>query len=255
MGEGQHSDQLGAMESWRMFQLKVDTNTGLEVGFNAPDGKFYRLGEGESLVLVREGNTRRPMIKRGGENEVPFEDWKQLKEKGANLVAPELQAKLDRAVVKDIVTKTTKKNDRDGGDVLFGKDFSLDDSHREQLQTVIEIGESILHKEKEKPEWHEFLRLLQEFSDKGFSLSFGFPPHWLVDGGATATVQKIKTQKGLPGIQVPSRVFKVYEWDHIIGAIRKTAGQSASLTAGTSAKFLGENLTKLGELFKNNGVI
>ena len=147
------------------------------------------------------------------------------------------------------------KNVRDGGNMLFGKDFSLDDSHREQLQALVEIGESILQKDKEKPEWHEFQRLLQDLSDKGFALSFVFPPNWLVDGGPTATVQKIRTQKGLPGIQVPSSVFKVYEWDYVIDSIRTASSRSADTTVGTSTKPLGDNLVKLGKLFKDNGII
>lgn len=233
---------------------RIDAETKRQVGFTDSDGKYHALGDGEELVFTKQGKTREPIIKRADGSEVPFEEWKDAKTKGEQLVPAELRAKLNTTNIRDVIGKTTGKNERDGGNVLFGKDFSLDESHREQLRVAIEVGEALLKKDKEKPEWEAFQRLLEEGNGKGILMDFNFPPKWLVDGGESATVKKVRTPDGRPGIEVPSRVFQVYKWDHIIGSVRQTEGYSHDTLKGMSAKPLGNRLEELLDLFKKNGM-
>ena len=59
------------------------------------------------------------MIKQADGSEVPFEEWRDAKTKGEQLVSAELRAKLNTTNIRDVIGKTTGKNERDGGNVLM----------------------------------------------------------------------------------------------------------------------------------------
>ncbi|MGI6314757.1 MAG: hypothetical protein ACOXZY_02505 [Patescibacteria group bacterium] len=241
------------VENWRLFEPRIDIKTGKEVGFVDPEGNYYTLKKGEELVF---GEDRKPMIRKTDGQEISFEEWKNNKIKAEQLVPAELLNKLDPECIKDLISQTTGKNERNGGSVLFGNDFSLEDNHREQLRTVVEIVESFLRDEKEKPEWEELQKLIKEGEDKGILIDFANnPPKWLVDGGETSTVKKVRLANNLPGIQVPSRILKTYKWDVVVNHIKDIETSGPNVLKGRSAKSLGTKLEELLDLFEKNNLI
>lgn len=78
----QRGDSLGAMQDWQLFEQKIQIKDGEQkvVGFNAPDGKYYPLEEGEELVHIKSKDEkgRNTFIRKNGAD-VPFETWKSDK--------------------------------------------------------------------------------------------------------------------------------------------------------------------------------
>lgn len=71
--------EIGVLPEWQLFEQKVDGEHNV-VGFNAPDGTYYPLGEGEELVhnKTQDGKNRETFIRKGGQD-TPFETWKEDK--------------------------------------------------------------------------------------------------------------------------------------------------------------------------------
>jgi len=76
----------GPLPEWQLFQEKIQTIDGNQkvVGFEAPDGHFYPLENGEELVHIKseDGSKRETFIRTNG-RDIPFETWKQ-QEKESN---------------------------------------------------------------------------------------------------------------------------------------------------------------------------
>jgi|GEM_PF-2550786 len=72
----------GALPEWQLFEEKVHMIDGKQktVGFNDPEGKYYRLEDDEQLVHIKseDGAGRETFIRKNGQD-IPFETWKQGK--------------------------------------------------------------------------------------------------------------------------------------------------------------------------------
>ena len=72
----------GALPQWQLFEQKVHLVDGKQkvVGFNAPDGKYCLLAEGEELVHIKsESGSGRNTFIRKNEQDIPFDEWKEGK--------------------------------------------------------------------------------------------------------------------------------------------------------------------------------
>lgn len=78
----QQGGALGAMQDWQLFEQKIQIKNGGQkvVGFNAPDGKYYPLEEGEELVHIKtkDGKGRNTFVRKNG-TDISFETWKSDK--------------------------------------------------------------------------------------------------------------------------------------------------------------------------------
>lgn len=256
-------DQLGGMEPWQLFQEKIRIVGGKPTveGFKDSMGKYYKLGEGEELVHIKRqgGGGRDTFIRKHEKDLVPFEEWAKTQQNtgetqtkdadGKEKEQVDLLGKLDRKLLKKMTAETS------GAQVLYGRGFNLDSERREQLEIVAQIVKNLLESKKQDSGWKRLQELIKEGSDKGFLMSFIFPPTWLVDGGKDAPVQKTRIADGRAGIQVPSEIYNLYYWDHVADSLEKEAMTSDENLKGRSASYLNETLLKLSAFFKENNLI
>lgn len=250
-----NADPLGKMDKWRLFQSKVQRDKGgvlKEVGFKAPDGKYYGLETGEELNLIKtpDGKSREPFIKLPDGNQVSFEDWKNKNKSQEKKYHP-LAEKLDRTRLNKITTEALKPR------AYYGRGFELESADIEQIRYVIEMAEDTLKQWEKDPRWKEMQDIIRQQAAIGMLMSFEFPPKWLADGGKNAPIEATldKNRNNMPQIRVPSDMYALFIWDGIIKQLRSDTEKSLSAHQGTMAKFLGENLRSVSKFLKDSGTI
>ncbi len=167
-----------------------------------------------------------------------------------DLNVPELSTagQLDRVRLGQITQKALEPG------ALFGRDFDLSDSDREQLQMVVTGAETNLAQGYLDPAWQEFESLMKEGDEKGVLMAFATHqgtnvPAWCIDGGEAAVVKKVRLNDGdRPAIEVPTRVFNLYHWTRTIESLKQFVTTSSKTLKGTSTKKLGSDLSNLSHL-------
>ncbi len=227
------------------------------VGFTDPEGRYYPLEEGEELIEEGGGDTpeRKTFIQNKNGEKIPFEEWKlgkkESNERDVNISEKieQLSKGVDRGLLKNIVERT-------GAQMLYGKDFELNNEMRKEIEVVGEIMLEYLKIKKESEEWEKLQELIKEGAKKGKLISFaGFPPHWLIDGGENSSVEKIIREDGNAGIRVSTEIYDLYYWDGIANDLIEAAKISNDALRGKTTMFLNENLRNASSFFKKNNLI
>lgn len=169
-----------------------------------------------------------------------------------------LLGQLDRGILRQITEEAAKKDQC--GPVLYGRGFELTADGRRQLELVVEIMQKALEKQKESPQWLRLQKLIEEGGDKGILMDLGFStehrcPRWLIDGGTSAEVKKIRRDVGTAAIEVPSDIYNLYYWDTMAESLSKIAKTSYDMQKGTMAAPLAGILRQLSRFFKETGLI
>lgn len=127
---------------------------------------------------------------------------------------------------------------------------------------MVKTARTFLEKLQTDPRWIKLQEIITDGANKGVLFSFNFPPSWLIDGGESVPVKKIKikrtpesTTEDRPAIQVPTQIYRMYYWDRIIAHIEEDLKRSPETLRGTSPKGLSEDLTALSTFFKENNLI
>ncbi len=167
-----------------------------------------------------------------------------------------LEPTLDRQKLKDLTMRAGTPQ------VYYEKGFELSKDDKEQLEAVVKTARTFLEKFQTDTRWRKLQELITDGANKGFLLSFNFPPSWLIDGGESVPVKKIKikrtpesTTEDRPAIQVPTQIYRMYYWDRVITHIEEDLTRSPKTLHGTSPRGLSEDLTALSTFFKENKLI
>lgn len=241
----------GPMPEWSRFNLRRDLATDTDIGFIDPQGSYFPLGEGETLVHISNDDTRdRDTFVQLGDTLTPFDTWKDSGHDRSDKVH---EPKLDKARLNEVMRASLETG------VYFGKGLELTNHDKEQFELIASKVEAILEPMYEDPDWQAFMKLVDEGNTKGVLMAFTVHegtdvPTWCVDGGNDSDVKKIIRRatdgSDAPGIQVPRKVFNLYHWQNTVKGLRRYATFSNDGLKGTSTRYLGQTLKQLAGFVK-----
>ncbi|MBI2657199.1 hypothetical protein HYX08_00725 [Candidatus Woesearchaeota archaeon] len=159
-----------------------------------------------------------------------------------------LKSELDLQILQEIIKKCSVPG------ALFGKHVNLTDEEIRQVGLAASASEQIVknHIDKEK-DWEKFQQLRKQCADKGWLISFTFPPVWLVDGGETDV--ELKKIDKVYKIVVPSRVFKLYVLQYHVKNCKEFSTKPREFYYAKMARWIGESLSIVLDILIRSGVL
>lgn len=221
------------------------------VGFHDTKGQYFELPKGDELIhiLADDGVNRDTFVRRDNGTLTPVDDWKAHRHEG-KVSKDTKKDDLDRGRLNEIMQKAMEPR------TFFGKGLELTDYDKIQFKKVVVEAEGFLAPMREDPDWKKFGALIDELNSRGGLISFAshentFVPTWCIDGGPDAEVKEtprpnIKEGNGLTGIQVPSKVFQIFNFSEATEKLAEYARSTNETIKGRTTDHLGLVLFRVG---------
>ncbi|OGY23141.1 MAG: hypothetical protein A2172_02055 [Candidatus Woykebacteria bacterium RBG_13_40_15] len=176
------------------------------------------------------------------------EDLKTERSNGLNVH----EKQIDVEVLKGVHEKCTREYDDKYRSGLFGVNVELEEREIAEVENLIGRAHATLDRFiRDEPLYGKFESLVQRMRD---SLgTFGEEGRLIEDPSAT-DISKAFTDKMVPALKVPSRIYNLYLWSNKVSNVQETLQRyQSSLAEGTTAKFFGRNVKDLYRLIKESG--
>ena len=240
----------GNVPEHRLWQTRVNSTTGEELGYVNPKGQFHALEKGAKFVIERDrAKNSYEALEIGADGTRTTIAMGELTSERMEerALSPKAFEDLDRDRLNKLVEKTSPPG------ALFGRDVKFEKEDREQIELLVSKAERLIEAAKQNDlEWRRLEDTIEDLEKKGYIQSFVFPPTWLIKDGDPTTKVKVQEKNGVYQIVVPEKTYNIYYWDKKVEHLKKVASLNDEALNGRSANSLAQNLREIAHLLKSS---